>query len=86
VLQLREEAFDEVTLAVGPLAEAGFPLPVGLGGNIGCGALLLNQRADAVGVVRLVGEDDCAWPEMVEQAIGDLSVMRLTCSQAKPDQ
>src|SRR5215831_16570978 len=35
VLQLGEEALDEVTLAVEPPAEAGFPAPVALGRDVG---------------------------------------------------
>src|SRR2546430_8750921 len=52
VLQLREEALDQVALAVEALAEAGFPAPVALGRD-GRGALVLDQLADAIGVIGL---------------------------------
>src|SRR6202035_2522417 len=35
VLQLREEALDQVALAVEALAEAGFPAPIALGRDVG---------------------------------------------------
>lgn len=84
MLQFGKEAFYEVSVPVKALAEAWFPLPVGLGGNIGCSSLLLDQRADAVGVLSVVGENECARLEMVENAISDLSIMRLTCCQTEP--
>ncbi len=46
--------------------------------------LVLDQRADAVGVVSLVGQHDGARAEIVEQPVGDVPVMRLTCGQAEP--
>jgi len=55
VLQLGEEALDEVALAVEALAEAWLPAPVALRRDVGCGALFLDQLADAVGVIGLVG-------------------------------
>jgi len=53
VLQLGEEALDEVALAVEPLAEAGFPAPVALGRDVGRCALILDQLSDAVGMARV---------------------------------
>jgi hypothetical protein len=66
VLQLREEPLDQVALAVESLAEAGLPLAIALRRDVGCGALLLDQLADAVSVVSLVGQHDGARAEMVE--------------------
>jgi hypothetical protein len=85
VLQLGEEALDQIALAIKPLAEAGFPAPVALGRDVGRGALVLDQHADAVGVVSLVGQDDSAQAEMVEQPVGYLPVMPLPGGQAEPD-
>jgi hypothetical protein len=85
VLQLREEALDQVALAVEALAEAGFPAPVALGRDVGRGALVLDQLADAIGVVGLIRQHDGSRDEMVEQRVGDLPVMRLPCRQAEPD-
>ncbi len=85
MFELAEEALDEVALAVERLAEAGLPAPVGLGRDVGRCALLLDQCTDTVGVIGLVGENDGARTEAVEQAIGDLAVVRLPGGQAEPD-
>ncbi len=85
MLQLGEEALDQVTLAVEALAEAGLPAAVALGRNVGGGALILDQVSDAVSIIGLVGQHDGAWAEMIEQAIGDLTVVRLPRGQAEPD-
>lgn len=77
MLKLGKEALDEVALAVEPPAEAGLPSPIALGRNVGRGTLVLDQLADAVGVVGLVGQHDGARAELVEQSIGDLPVMCL---------
>ena len=66
VLQLGEEALDEVTLAVEPPAEAGFPAPVALGRDVGRCAVFLDQLSDAVGIIGLVGQHDDVRPELVE--------------------
>lgn len=85
MLQLGEEALDEVALAVEPLTEARLPAPVALGRDVGRGALILDQLADAVGVVGLVGQHDGARAEAVKQRVGDLPVVRLPGGQAEPD-
>ncbi len=85
VLQLGEEPFDEVALAVEPLAEARLPAPVALGRDVGRGALVLDQFTDAVSVVSLVSQHDGVRAEVVEQRVGDLSVVRLSGGQAQPD-
>ena len=85
MLQLREEALDQVALAVESLAEARLPAPVALRRDIGRGTLLLDQIADAVGVIGLVGQHDGARAEMVEQSVGDLPVVRLPCRQTEPN-
>jgi hypothetical protein len=85
VLKLAEEALDEVALAVERLAEAGFPFAVGFGRDVGDRALGFDQRADAIGVVGFVAEDDGARREPVKQAMRGGSVVRLACGQAKPD-
>jgi hypothetical protein len=85
VLQLGEEPLDEVALAVEPLAEARLPAPVALRRDIGRRALILDQLADAIGVVGLVGQHDGSRAEMIEEAIGDLAAVRLPSGQAEPD-
>ena len=85
MLQLGEEALDEVTLAVEALAEAGLPLAVAPGRDVGRSTLFLYQLSDAVGVVGLVREHDGARAEVIQQAICDLPVVRLPRGQAEPD-
>lgn len=85
MLQLREEPLDVVPLSVEALAKAGLPLAIAFRWDIGCGTLLLDQFADAIGIIGLVGEDDGARAEVVEQRVGDPTVMRLSCRQAEPD-
>ena len=78
VLQLREKPLDQVALAVEPLAEARLPLAVAFGRDVGSGALVLDQLADAVAVIGLVRQYDGARAEVIEQAIGDLPVVGLS--------
>ena len=85
MLQLGEEALDEVALAVEPLAEAGLPAAVAPRRDVGRSALILDQFTDAVSVVSLVGQHDGMRAEVVEQRVGDLSVVRLPGGQAEPD-
>jgi hypothetical protein len=47
--------------------------------------LFLDQRADAVGIIGLVGEQHHARSKMVEQFVRDLAIMRLAGGQAEPD-
>lgn len=85
VLQLGEEPFDQVALSVEPFAEARFPAPVALRRDVGRGTLVLDQVADAIGIVGLVRQHDGARAETIEQLIGDLPVVRLPCGQPEPD-
>jgi len=85
VLELAEKALDLVALAIGGLAEAGLPFAVGLGGYIARRALGLDQVADAVCIISLVGEHDRARLKAVEQVVSGRSVVRLARCQAEPD-
>lgn len=82
MFQLGEEPLDQVALAVQPLAEARLPLAVALGREVRRRTLLLDQFADLVSVVGLVGQHDGVWPKMIEQAISDLPVVGLPGGQA----
>lgn len=83
--ELGEEPLDQVLFAVKALAEAQFSSPVSLGRDVRRGALVLDQFADAIGIVSLVREHDGARGEVVEQRVGDLPVVRLPCGQAEPE-
>ena len=85
MLDLIERAFDAVVPAVEGATEA-VPLPaVGLVRYVGRGALVLDMSPDPVGIVALVGEDDGARGEIVEQLSGGLAVGRLTQGEREAD-
>jgi hypothetical protein len=52
---------------------------------LGASRPFLDERANAVGVVGLVGQDNDARSKAVEQLVGDLSVVRLRGRQTDPD-
>lgn len=85
MLELGEEALDQVALAIEPLAEAGLPFSVALGRDVERGALILDHLPDAIGIVGLFGQYDGAWAEMIEQRVSNPPVMRLPGGQAEPD-
>ena len=78
VLQLGEEALDEVAFTVESLAEARFPATIAFRRDVGCGTLLLDQLSDTISIVSFVGQHDGMRSEMVKQAVGDLPVVRLS--------
>ena len=85
MLELAEEALDLIALAVERFAEAGLPLAVGLGGDVGHRALRLDQVADGVAVIGLVTEHNRARCEPVEQGQRGRCVVGLTRAQAEPE-
>lgn len=85
MLEFGKEALNQIALAVEPLAEAGLPLSTGFSRDIGRSALFLDQRADAISIVGLVGEHDHVRPKVVEQIVRDLAIMCLPSGQAEPD-
>lgn len=80
-----EEALDEVALAVERLAEAVLPLAVRFGRDVRHRVLGLDQLADAVRIIPLVGEQDRVRSKPVEQRVGGPAVMDLTGGEAQPD-
>lgn len=85
VFEFAEEALDEVSFAIEPLGEAELFFSAALGGNVGSRALVLDLRPDAVGVVSLIGQDDDARGQSVEQPFSDRPVMGLSRRQTDPD-
>jgi hypothetical protein len=85
VLELAEEALDLVAFAIERLGEAGLPFAVRLGRDVRDRTLRLDQVADGVAVVSLVGEHDGARIEPVEQGQRSGSIVRLPRAQAEPD-
>lgn len=85
VLQLGEEALDQVSLTIEPCAEVRLRSAIGLGRDIGERTLFTEGRADAIGIVGLVRQDDCSGTNMIKQIVSGLAVMALPCGQAQPD-
>jgi hypothetical protein len=85
VFELAKEALDQVALSIEDLAEARLPFAIGFGRNVRHRPLRLDQVADAIGVIGLVGKDDGAGIEAIQQPICGRPVMCLTCCQAEPD-
>lgn len=85
MLELAEEAFDQIAFAIEPLAEAGFPFAIGFGGDVRHRALHFDEVADAICVISLVGQNDGARIKAIQQAEGGRSVMGLPRCQAEPD-
>lgn len=85
VLQLGEEALDQVPLAVEPSAEVRFCSAVGLWRDVGERPFLAERRPDAIRVVGLVRQHDCPSANMIEQTVGGLAIMALPGGQAQPD-
>ena len=75
LLQLVEEAVDEVALAVDRLVPAIFLLAIGAVRDVGNGALFADAGAHAVGVVALVGDHGRAGLEPSEQGLGARDVV-----------
>jgi hypothetical protein len=80
VLQLGEEAFDEVPLAVEPRAEVRFPASIGLGRDVGERPLLTKSGTDAISIIGLVGQYDCSSGNVSEQIVSSLPIMALPSS------
>ena len=85
LLQLVEEALDVVALTINLLLPAVAPLAVGFVGNIGDRALAPDVGPHPVGVVALVGDDDRAALETVEQRLGTGDVVILAGRDQEPD-
>jgi len=85
VLQLREEPFDKVSLAIQPCAEVWFRPPVNLGRDIGERPLLAERCPDTIGIVGLVRQNDRSSGNTIEQTVSDLSVMGLLSGRSQPD-
>ena len=67
ILQFVEEALDAVPFSVERLLPAVLVIAIGAVRNVGDGALSTDARAHAVGLIALVGKEDGARLEPVEQ-------------------
>ena len=77
VLEATEHALDGVTALVEGFAEAAFPGAIALGRDVGNGALLLDDVADAVAVVSAVGVDDASSWQVCQKPLARLAVSGL---------
>ena len=75
LLELVEEAFDMIALTIDGLLPAELLLPVGAVGNVGEGALGLDMRSHAIGVVALVGNHHGTLLQPIEQRFGTCYVV-----------
>jgi hypothetical protein len=75
ILQFVEEALDAVPLSVERFLPAVFRFAIGAVRNIGNGTLSPDAGPHAVGVIALVGQDDGARFEPVEQSLGRSDVV-----------
>jgi len=78
LLELVEEAFDVVTLAIESLGPTEALLAADHVGNVGDGAAGLDVKSQAIGVVGLVGDDDGAVSEIGKERFGAGQVMCLS--------
>src|SRR5207249_332872 len=81
VLETAEHPLDGVAALVEGLAEAVLPSPIAFGRDVGDGALLLDQVADAVAVIGAVGVNDAAPGQRRQQLLGGPAVRRLARRQ-----
>ena len=75
LLELIEEALDAVAFAVDRLLPSVLPLAISTVWDVGDGALVTDARADAVGVIGFVGDDEGARLETIEQGFGGRHVV-----------
>jgi len=85
VLEAPEHALDGVAIAIEVGREAALPSPVGLGRDVGCGALALDLATDGVAVISLVAMQDFGRGDPVEQGIGGGAVRHLAARQQERD-
>lgn len=85
MLELVEEAFDQVAVAVEPGAEGRDVYPVRHGFDVGPGAALGHFHSQGVTVIASVGEQDLVCAEAVQQISSTATIMRLAFSQLERD-
>lgn len=78
LLELVEEAFDMVALAIKCLGPTEALLAPDHVGDVGDGAACLDVNSQTIGVIGLVGDDDGAAGEIGQQRFGGGEVMGLT--------
>ena len=85
VLEASEHALDGVAVAIEGRGEAVFPEPVGLGRDVGRGALALDLATHGIAVIALVATEDGGRRQTTEQRVGGDAVRHLTAGQEEGD-
>jgi len=85
VLDLVEEALDQVTSAVEIWAKADPLVPVAPWWNVGPSALLGSERSDPIRIIASVGQQHCFRLKAREELASKPVVMSLTRRQCEPD-
>jgi hypothetical protein len=85
VLDLVEEALDQVPSAIAIRAEADRLVAIAPRWDVGPGALLNGQCSDPVGIITSVGQQHCSRLQTRQEFTGKPVVMRLTGRQREPD-
>ena len=83
VLELVEEALDEVALFVGPLGEGNVIGSVGFGRDAGSAILVLDDVAYPVGVIGTIGEHDGTLGQIVEEQLRHRGIVGLSGRELK---
>ena len=81
VLELAEEAFDEVSVAIEVGAERGNVHTIGHRFDVAPSALFFEPRPQGVAVVAAVGQEDLALAKSIEHVRGASPVMSLSGRQ-----
>lgn len=85
MFKLVEEALDEIALSVEDLAVASRHSAASGGWDAGTDAALVQELAEPVGVVGLVGDQAAVGGYHVEQGAGGAEIVRLTGGQGQAD-
>ena len=78
MLELVEEALDQIALPVGPWTELRLDDPVLERADVGTHPLLFEFLADGIAVVAAVGEQHCTLSDIIEHVLGRLAIVGLT--------
>lgn len=85
VFEFVEEALDQVSLSIDPLAEREAGFSVALWRDDGPGAALIGKAADGISIIGSVGEEDRTFIKVVEQRQCFRAVMVLARRQVEAD-
>ena len=85
MLELAEEALDEVALAIQGGVDAALDLAIPAGGDVGLAAALPHEVEDGLCIVASVGNERLGWWQAGQQGWGDRLVGRLSWADQKAE-